>query len=530
MHSDPSFLRAWAESTADQNIPDSDDEVAGPRTLRFRTLWISDVHLGTPGCQAEALLDFLRRTESETLFLVGDITDGWQLRRSWYWPQAHNDVIQKLLRKVRKGTRVIFVPGNHDEFARRYLGHHFGGIEVAAEWIHRTADGRQLWVTHGDHFDGVTPVRQMVGAPWRSPVRTDTATQSASQLAKSAYRSALLVAVRIPEAQGKAGCRVRRRFRDRSRQRGRPTRSRWRRLWSHYRAELREIDGIVYANDGDWVESLTALAEHADGHLEILDWSWTGPAGELASEESQRPWGGRRHAAGSHRSVKIAIVSDAWAPQVNGVVTTLVDLRHNLMSFGHDVRVIEPSAFRRFRCPRYPEIELAWRPRVELGRIIDAMRRTQFTLPPRARWVSRPAVTASVWGCNSRQPFIRVSLSSLRLPRACPPVGAMRRCGSFTPHPAVMVRHRLQRRHSSAQQLAFLGGPVQVGASLLEPLQNLLLRDGEAVTDQLGLTLETGGASFAALAASEVADLGPPRRRMGSCSARMQPWVGCAFF
>ena len=122
---------------------------------RYRTVWISDLHLGTPGCQAVALLDFLRRTECETLFLVGDIVDGWQLRRNWYWPQAHNDVVQKLLRKARKGTRVVFVPGNHDEFARRYLDHNFGGIEVVDDWLHVTADGKRLWVTHGDRFDGV---------------------------------------------------------------------------------------------------------------------------------------------------------------------------------------------------------------------------------------------------------------------------------------------------------------------------------------------------------------------------------------
>ena len=96
--------------------------------LLVRSVWISDLHLGTPGCQAHALLDFLRDVHCDTLYLVGDIIDGWQLRRSWYWPQAHNDVVQKLLRKARKGTRVIFVPGNHDEFARRYVTHNFGGV------------------------------------------------------------------------------------------------------------------------------------------------------------------------------------------------------------------------------------------------------------------------------------------------------------------------------------------------------------------------------------------------------------------
>ena len=152
MQRDASFLRAWS---ADLRTGDDDEDGVDPGLLRFRTLWISDLHLGTPGCQATALLDFLKRTECDTLFLVGDIIDGWQLRRQWYWPQAHNDVVQKLLRKARKGTRVIFIPGNHDEFARRYLNHNFGGIDVADEWMHATADGRQLWVTHGDLFDGV---------------------------------------------------------------------------------------------------------------------------------------------------------------------------------------------------------------------------------------------------------------------------------------------------------------------------------------------------------------------------------------
>jgi UDP-2,3-diacylglucosamine pyrophosphatase LpxH len=126
-----------------------------PPGLFVRTVWISDLHLGTPGCQAKALLEFLQQVECETLFLVGDIIDGWQLRRSWYWPQAHNDVVQMLLRKARHGTRVIFVPGNHDEFARKYVQHSFGGVEVAEEWVHETADGRKLWVIHGDLFDGV---------------------------------------------------------------------------------------------------------------------------------------------------------------------------------------------------------------------------------------------------------------------------------------------------------------------------------------------------------------------------------------
>src|SRR3982750_927003 len=137
MQNDASYQRA--SSAAFAAVRAAADEQPARRILRFRTLWISDLHLGPPGCQADALLDFLKHTECETLFLVGDIIDGWQLRRQWYWPQAHNDVIQKLLRKSRMGTRVVFIPGNHDEFARGFVGHDFGGIEGAEEWIHQTA-------------------------------------------------------------------------------------------------------------------------------------------------------------------------------------------------------------------------------------------------------------------------------------------------------------------------------------------------------------------------------------------------------
>lgn len=137
---------------SDSELDDSSEE---SYKLKVRAIFISDLHLGTPGCQAPALLDFLKTYSSDQLYLVGDIVDGWQLRRRWYWPQSHNDVIQKLLRKVRKGCKVVYVPGNHDEFAREFLGHSFGGIEIVEEAVHETIDGRKFWVIHGDYFDGV---------------------------------------------------------------------------------------------------------------------------------------------------------------------------------------------------------------------------------------------------------------------------------------------------------------------------------------------------------------------------------------
>ncbi len=263
-------------SAGDATDTDTDTDTDTPdtsRLLRYRTVWISDLHLGTPGCQARALLDFLKHVECETLYLVGDIIDGWQLRRSWYWPQAHNDVVQKILRKARKGTRVIFVPGNHDEFLRRYVEHTFGGVEVVEDAVHITADGRRLWITHGDLFDGVIQCAKWLAYlgdsayglalklnQWFNSVRARLGMPywSLSSYLKLkvkravSYVSDFEVAVaREARKRGMQGV-----------------------VCGHiHHAEMREIDGVLYCNDGDWVESLTALVEHADGRLAIADWS-----------------------------------------------------------------------------------------------------------------------------------------------------------------------------------------------------------------------------------------------------------------
>ncbi len=270
MQRDDAFLRTWRDPAV-RDDPTADDVATRP-PQHFRTLWISDLHLGTPGCQANALLDFLKHTECETLFLVGDIIDGWQLRRQWYWPQAHNDVIQKLLRKARKNTRVIFIPGNHDEFARKYLQHDFGGIEVAEEWIHETADGRKLWVMHGDLFDGVIQC-----AKWLAYVG-DSLYGFTLQLNR--YLNSLRARMGLPywSLSKYLKLKVKRAVSyvgDFEQAVAREARKRGLQgvVCGHiHHAELRDIDGILYANDGDWVESLTALAEHADGRLEILHW------------------------------------------------------------------------------------------------------------------------------------------------------------------------------------------------------------------------------------------------------------------
>ena len=250
---------------------DADDAPAG--RLRVRTVWISDLHLGTPGCQAGELLAFLRHVECETLYLVGDIIDGWQLRRTWYWPQSHNDVVQKLLREARKGTRVIFVPGNHDEFARKYVQHNFGGIEVADEWIHETADGRRLWVIHGDLFDGVIQrakwLAHLGDSLYQFTLKLNRHLNSLRARMGLPYWSlSKYLKLKVKRAVSYVGdfeAAVAREARRRGLQGV---------VCGHiHHAKLRDIDGVLYANDGDWVESLTALIEHADGRLEIFDWA-----------------------------------------------------------------------------------------------------------------------------------------------------------------------------------------------------------------------------------------------------------------
>ena len=141
--------RAVAQPADREPVTDDDDD----GTRHFRALFLSDVHLGARGCQADRLLDFLRCHDADTIYLVGDIVDGWALQSSWYWPQSHNDFVQKMLRKARKGAKVVYVPGNHDEFLRNYYGTHFGGIDVVENTIHVGVDGRRYLVIHGDIFD-----------------------------------------------------------------------------------------------------------------------------------------------------------------------------------------------------------------------------------------------------------------------------------------------------------------------------------------------------------------------------------------
>jgi len=281
------------DMTALQRLSEAADESGDDEAPvhRFRTVFISDIHLGTRACQAERLLDFLKKTDCETLFLVGDIVDGWRLRRSWHWPQAHNDVVQKLLRKGRKGTKIHYIPGNHDEFARAFLGHEFGIVSVADDMVHETADGRRLLVIHGDQFDIV--VRR---AKWLAHLgdwayvtllnlntfvnalrrRLGLGYWSLSAYLKHKTKKAVDFIGRFEET---LIAEARRRGLDGV-------------VCGHiHTAETKMLDGLVYCNDGDWVESCTALVEHGDGRLELIRWTDparaaldTGDAAEIAAE------------------------------------------------------------------------------------------------------------------------------------------------------------------------------------------------------------------------------------------------------
>jgi UDP-2,3-diacylglucosamine pyrophosphatase LpxH len=242
---------------------------------RFRALFISDVHLGTRGSQADRLLDFLRVHEADTIYLVGDIVDGWALRSNWYWPQSHNDVVQKILRQVRKGTKVVYIPGNHDEFLRSYYGTHFGGIEVVEQAIHEAADGRRYLVAHGDMFDLVVQnarwLAHLGDKAYALAIRVNRIVNAFRRLFGVPYWSLSQWAKwKVKNAVNYIGA-FERTLAGEAKRHGADGM-----ICGHiHYAAIRDENGIRYMNCGDWVESCTALVEHGDGGFEIL--TWTGP-------------------------------------------------------------------------------------------------------------------------------------------------------------------------------------------------------------------------------------------------------------
>jgi UDP-2,3-diacylglucosamine pyrophosphatase LpxH len=240
----------------------------------YRSVFISDVHLGTRGCRSDFLAHFLGSFSTEHLYMVGDIVDGWRLRKSWYWDEMHDEVVKLVLRHAADGAKVLYIPGNHDEIFRDWLhlGLEIGGVKLVGEAEHMTADGKRLLIIHGDQFDSVVryakflaflgdgaytaaltinryfnAVRRQLGYPY----------WSLSAWAKRQVKEAVKA---IDRFEGALAGEAKRRHFDGV-------------VCGHiHHAEMRQVDGVLYLNTGDWVESCTALVEHHDGRLELIDW------------------------------------------------------------------------------------------------------------------------------------------------------------------------------------------------------------------------------------------------------------------
>ena len=247
--------------------------MAKKKSLKLRSVWISDIHLGFRGCQAEALLHFLHSVETEYLFLVGDIVDFWNIKKTPYWPQLHTNVIRSILGKAKHGTRVIYIPGNHDEVMRDCVGQVLGNLEIHRDFTHTTADGRKLLILHGDEFDVVMKnsrwLAKLGSVAYDKLLSLNHFVNSFRRLFRFSYWSlAAYLKHKVKNAVSFIGS-----FEDAlaylAREKGADGV-----VCGHiHHAEVRMIDGVLYCNDGDWVESLTSLVEHKDGRLELLYWS-----------------------------------------------------------------------------------------------------------------------------------------------------------------------------------------------------------------------------------------------------------------
>ena len=247
---------------------------------QYRAVFISDTHLGIKGTRADFLAHFLRNMSCQHLFLVGDIVDGWRLRKAWYWDEAHDDVIRLILRHARKGTEVTYIPGNHDEMFRAWLppaveaeGLEVGGIRLRGEAVHVTATGLRLLVTHGDEFDSVVRYAKTVALLGDGAYHVAMVANRWFNVARRRlgypYWSLSAWLKRQVKGAVKAIDRFESALADEARRRGFDGV-----VCGHiHHADMRRVGGVLYMNDGDWVESCTALVEHHDGRLELLDWA-----------------------------------------------------------------------------------------------------------------------------------------------------------------------------------------------------------------------------------------------------------------
>jgi UDP-2,3-diacylglucosamine pyrophosphatase LpxH len=244
-------------------------------THRYRTVFISDVHLGTRGCRSDFLADFLRRMSCDKLFLVGDIIDGWRLRKSWYWDAQCDEVLRLILRHARDGADVTYIPGNHDEMFRAWLplGLEIAGVKLRKEAVHVTADNRRLLVMHGDEFDSVVRYAKFLAylgdGAYTAALGLNTWFNAVRRRLGYPYWSLSAWLKRQVKEAVKAIDRFEVALAGEARRRGFDGV-----VCGHiHHAEMREVNGVLYINDGDWVESCTALVEHHDGRLELVDWA-----------------------------------------------------------------------------------------------------------------------------------------------------------------------------------------------------------------------------------------------------------------
>ena len=238
---------------------------------RIRSLFLSDIHLGTRACQAERLLSFLKEYDSEYLYLVGDIIDLWAMKRTVYWPEAHNTIVQKVLRMARHDTKVLFIPGNHDEALRDYIGMSFGAVDIVADHVHVTANGKRLWIMHGDQYDQVTTCHRWISklgdVSYTALVHINRLLSLSRRklgigghwsVADFAKRNVLKAVAYIGDFEEVAARATQQKQLDGV-------------VCGHiHTAAIKSFDGIHYYNCGDWVDSCTALVEHLDGRMELV--------------------------------------------------------------------------------------------------------------------------------------------------------------------------------------------------------------------------------------------------------------------
>jgi UDP-2,3-diacylglucosamine pyrophosphatase LpxH len=268
---------AIGEDDAEMSEPHTRCEpqvTAFPRQVhRHRTLFLSDTHLGTRGAKARQLANFLTHNDCDTLYLVGDIIDGWQLKRGWHWDAQHTRVVDLIVKKAESGTRVIYVPGNHDEMFRPWCGRAIMGVEMRLEDVHETADGRRLLIVHGDRFDGIVTYAKGLAKVGAQAYRGVSALNTAFNRARSRFglpywSLAAYLKHKVKNA-GQFIARFERAVAAEAKLRGFDGV-----VCGHIHAPaMKQIDGVLYCNDGDWVESCTALAEDSQGNLSLIRWT-----------------------------------------------------------------------------------------------------------------------------------------------------------------------------------------------------------------------------------------------------------------